>query len=275
MAEIVAAFGVPHTPAFPARVVQEGPGSTIARLYAEITRHLEAVQPEAIVIFDCDHFNSFFLDNWPTFSVGMTTTTSGPNDETPLMQQSIVPIDEPLARAVYRHGIASSFDLAFSQEFEVDHSIMVPLHFLTPKMNVPIVPVFINGLVPPLPAAKRCFALGQMVRAAVESWPTKMRVAVLASGSWTLEVGGPRMHAGSTFGVPDWPWAERVLDLMRRTKIDELLEETTGARLAKAGNIAGELLNWIAILGVLGKRQPSFLETQPELGNAFGAWRWD
>ena len=62
--------------------------------------------------------------------------------------------------------------------------------------------MFINGLVPPLPAAKRCFALGEAVRKAIHRWPQGLRVAVLASGSFSLEVGGPRINPGEAFDVP-------------------------------------------------------------------------
>ena len=42
-----------------------------------------------------------------------------------------------------------------------------------------------------------------------------------------------------------------------------------------AGNVSGETLNWIALLGAIGKRQPVFLEPQPAQGHAYGVWRWD
>ena len=71
-------------------------------------------------------------------------------------------------RSERRSRAASTFAV---QEFDVDHATMVPLHFLTPHMKIPIVPIFINGLAPPLPGAKRCYALGETVRAAIEDWP--------------------------------------------------------------------------------------------------------
>ena len=71
MAEIVAAYGVPHAPAFPALVAKEGPDCETARLYAEIARHLRAAAPEVLVIYTDDHFNTFFLDNFPTFAIGI------------------------------------------------------------------------------------------------------------------------------------------------------------------------------------------------------------
>ena len=64
---------------------------------------------------------------------------------------------------------------------------------------------------PPLPPAQRCYALGQAVARAIESWPAQMRVVVMGSGSFSLEVGGPRMAPGRSDGVPDPDWCARVI----------------------------------------------------------------
>ncbi len=274
MAEIVAAFGVPHTPNFPALVKREGPDCEVARLYAEVAKHVAAVSADVLVVFDSDHFNTFFFDNLPTFLVGITDSISGPNDHTP-MPQYRVGGHAPFATHVHASGMAHGFDLSLSQDFAVDHSIMVPLHFLTPQMNIPIVPIFINGLVPPLPGAKRCYALGEMVRAAVKSWPQNMRVAVLASGSFSLEIGGPKVPHGERAGTPDQEWTKRVQHHLQHAQINDLLEEATATRMLRAGNIGGELLNWIAMLGVIGERKPRFIEPQIDHGHSYGAWRWD
>ncbi len=275
MGEIVAGFGVPHVPTFPAMVAREGPGCETAQLYRAVAEQLDVVQPDTLIVFGSDHLNTFFLDNYPTLSVGVTDRTSGPNDGTPGVPRCTVPVDEQLASQLYAFGLASDFDLALTQEFEVDHSVLVPLHFLTPGMQLPIVPLFINGIVPPLPAARRCFALGQMVRRAVEALPANSRVAVLASGSFSLDVGGHLAPRGEFAGTPDVGWASTVLEHLRNGRTNDLLNEATSDRLARAGNVAGELLNWIALLGVLGDRRPRFLEPQLQLGHAYGVWRWD
>ena len=274
MAEIVAAIGVPHTPGFPDLVARLGPDCEVARLFAEIERQLSAVQPDVLVIFDSDHLNTFFYNNLPTFCIGAAECTTGPNDHTKMPHYQIG-IDAPLAHKIRGYGIDAGFDLSLSEEFAIDHSIMVPLHFVTPKMNIPIVPIFINGLSPPLPASRRCFALGEMVRQAIEAWPKNTRVAIVASGSFSLEIGGPRISHGKRSGVPDPEWAANVLTRLKRAEVNDLLNEATSDRLMKAGNIGGELLNWIAMLGVIGLRRPRFIEPQVEHGHAYAAWRWD
>ena len=275
MAEIVAGFGVPHTPMFPALVAREGPESETAQLYRSVADHLRAVEPEVLVIFDSDHLNTFFLDNFPTLSVGLSDHTSGPNDGTPGLPRYSVPVSESLAEHLFSYGLERGFDLARTQEFEVDHSILVPLHFLTPDMHIPIVPIFINGIVHPLPAAKRCLAIGKMVREALESLPDRTRVAVLGSGSFSLDVGGPLAPRGTYSGVPDPDWAQTIIGYLSEAKTNDLLNAATSERMRRGGNVAGELLNWIAMLGAIGHRRPRFLEPQMEHGHAYGVWRWD
>lgn len=275
MGEIVAGFGVPHSPGFPATVEREGPQCLPAQLYREVARALDAIKPDVVVVFDSDHLNTFFLNPLPTLCIGVTDRTEGPNDGTPAVPHYTVPVREDVAAHMYAFGLDHGFDLAVNQEFTIDHSIMVPLHFLRPQMDVPIVPLFINGIVPPLPAARRCYALGQMVREAVEALPAGTAVAVLASGDFSNDIGGLRAPRGQSNGAPDQAWADTVMDYLRRVKINDLLNEATSDRMARAGNVAGELLNWIAMLGAIGDRKPSFLEPEAHRGHAFGVWRWD
>ena len=81
MAEIVAGFGVPHTPVFPFFAERDGPDCEIAVLFRELTGHLDEIRPDLIVMFDTDHLNTFFLDNLPIFAVGVTDEFHGPIDE--------------------------------------------------------------------------------------------------------------------------------------------------------------------------------------------------
>jgi catalytic LigB subunit of aromatic ring-opening dioxygenase len=274
VAEIVAAVGVPHTPALPAEVQRHGDGHPAAQLFAAVKQHLDSVQPDVLVVFDSDHLNTFFLDNLPLLSVGITDRTCGPNDGTHMPRYE-VPVHEQLAGAIRLHGIQQGFDLGVSQEFEVDHSILVPLHFLMPEMRVPIVPIFIGGIVPPLPLARRCFALGETVRDAIGAWPESLRVAILASGSLSLDIGGPLAPHGQIAGVADPAWVDEILEYLRRAEHNDLLNAATADRLARAGNIGGELLNWIAMLGALGPRKPVLAEKLMAHGDGFAAWRCD
>jgi aromatic ring-opening dioxygenase catalytic subunit (LigB family) len=272
MAEIVAGFGMPHNPGAPALVAREGPQCETARFYAEMAKVIEAVAPDVLVIFTDDHFNTFFLDNFPTFAIGIADATTGPNDQTPMPHYKVA-VPGELAAHIRAAALERGFDVSLVQDFAVDHAVMVPLHFITPQMTIPVLPIFVNALAPPLPTARRCFALGEAVRAAIESWPQQLRVAVIGSGSFSLEIGGPKIPPGNrAAGTPDPQWSQHVQDLLAQVRIDDLIAESTTARMLQAGNIGGELLNWIAMLGVIGARKPVTMLPQHDHGQAFAAW---
>lgn len=100
-------------------------------------------------------------------------------------------------------------------------------------------------------------------------------MAVIGSGSFSLEIGGPRIPPGERAGTPDPEWAKRVQEHLEHACVGELVAEATSARLARAGNIGGELLNWIAMLGAVGNRKPAFIAPEIEHGHAYAAWRLD
>jgi hypothetical protein len=272
MAEIVAVYAVPHTPSFVAEVQLNGERCETAQFFSKVRSHLESVNADLIVTVNNDHFNTFFFDNWPTFAIGAADRTAGPNDRTPGMPWYELAVDGAAARHMLRRFAEDGFDFASSLEFEVDHGLLVPLHFMLPSMALPIVPIFINCIVPPLPRARRCQALGASIGRAIRSWSQPRRVAVITSGSLSLEIGGPRVEPGKTFGVPDPEWASWILERIQNCEHDALIEAASQARMLKAGNVAGELLSWIVALGIVGRSVPEILINQPELGNAFAAW---
>jgi gallate dioxygenase len=275
MAQIVAGFGVPHTPVFPFFVKRDGPDCETAKLFAAQKEQLAAARPDVIVMFDTDHLNTFFLDNLPIFAVGVDQACTGPNDEPREMPIYTIPSAVDLAAHIRQNVIEDGFDAALTQHFSVDHSIAVPLHFLTPNMRIPVIPFFISGHLPPLPSARRCYALGQAVARALASWPATLRVVIMGSGSFSLEVAGPRMAPGRTDGVPDPDWAVRVIKHLEEQQIEKLIGEATPHQLLKAGNVGGELLNWIAMLGAIGDRKPNYVAPQMQNGHAYGVWRWN
>jgi aromatic ring-opening dioxygenase catalytic subunit (LigB family) len=206
------------------------------------------------------------------FAIGVTETFSGPNDDVPMMPHYDVPSRPDFAAHLRSEMVLSGFDIALVQEFEADHSVFVPLHFLTPQMHVPVVPIFVNGHVPPLPPARRCFELGRCARRAIEAWREPLRVVTMGSGSFSLDVHGTRTRPGAASGVPDPQWAERIQRHIERNTIPDLLQESTPQQMRRAGNVAGELLNWIAMLGTAEDQRLRWIKPQPAQGHAYAVW---
>ncbi len=71
-------------------------------------------------------------------------------------------------------------DVAYAEEWKFDHGISVPLHFLTPNYDLPIMPANINCQGPPLDAAGRAWAFGEALRQAADAVPERM--ALIGTG---------------------------------------------------------------------------------------------
>ena len=60
-------------------------------------------------------------------------------------------------------------DIAYAEEWKFDHGIMVPLNFLTPDYDIPVIPVNINCQGPLLAPLERAWAFGESMRRACEA----------------------------------------------------------------------------------------------------------
>jgi protocatechuate 4,5-dioxygenase beta chain len=239
-------------------------------MYGEVATRLAAAKPDVVVFYTADHYNIFW-ESIPIFSIGVAESAVGASDYDTVPRREL-PIDSALARGLQRHLVRAGFDVGQSQEFEFDHTIVAPLHFLTPETAIPLVPIFLNALIPPLPTAQRCRALGEAVRDGLAAHAAGRRVAVMTSGSFSFEVGGPRTAEGSHVGVPDPQWMNRVLDLLAAGDLDTLVAEATEEQLSAAGNAGGENLLWIALLATIGGGRPDYLDAQRRFGHGYGAW---
>ena len=264
MAKLVAAVATPHRPMLPQQVAQAPGQLKTEALMNEVRGRLEAAAPDVIIVVASDHFTNFFYNNLPQFCVGVVETAEGPAETYCVMPRRKVRGDTGLARGLLNHGLKAGFDLAIAQELRLDHSVVVPLHFVAPSADIPVVPLYVNGLAPPLPLARRCYALGQEIRRFIDGWAGNHRVALLASGSISLEVGGPQV------GWTDEPWVETVVDHLGRGAYRGLTRRATEKRMTAAGNVSGELLCWITVTGAVGDAKPAFLETDG--GSGYAAW---
>lgn len=263
---------MPHTPFFPSIAEEQGDSSRMVMLFKRVRGELERLSPDVIVMFTADHFISFFFDNMPTFCVGAFKHADGPCELSRMMPQYRMLGSPAFASELVKFGIENNFDLASSEETKLDHATLVPLHFLTPDMRIPVVPVFVKALAEPLPLASRCLALGRMIRRFIDQHRGAERIAIMASGSFSLEVGGPRM------GWVNMEWHAFVVECLRCGNLDELVANATTENLRAAGNTAGELLLWIAMMGALGACELKFIEPDgsppdaPRDVHAYAVW---
>jgi len=272
VAEIVAAAGAPHTPVFPELAARDTEqGQELRTRYGAVADVVADSDPEVLVLLTCDHINTYFLDAWPTFAVVLRDSVTGPNDVVPGFTQTEIPLDERTANGLHSGLLRRDFDLTRSAPPSVDHSVVVPLHFINPG-RIPVVLVYLNGMVPPLPSADRCRALGSAIRAALADLP-QSRAAVIASGSFSLEVGGPRADPDLGYGIPDAPWAGEVAQLLRTRDTAGLAARATAERISGAGTVAGEVLPWLVAAEAASGLGTVAVDHRAGEGHAFATWR--
>src|SRR5260370_38641777 len=80
MAQLVGAFGVPHMPGTPL-AVREHPNGELAQLFGAVRQHVDAVDPDLLVVFDTDHFAMWYWQRLPVFAIGVADETSGPGTD--------------------------------------------------------------------------------------------------------------------------------------------------------------------------------------------------
>ena len=155
---------------------------------------LAEAKPDVPATIGNDHLHQFFMDNMPPFMIGKMDTYDGTfYDETRSL--ACRPANCPETRIYPTHSRASpdeGVDFSYSNELTIDHSIIVPMMFVRPEMDIPIVPILTNRIAPPMPRPKRFYEVGVAIRKAIDSIPGDRRVGVLVSGHLSLEVGGPR-----------------------------------------------------------------------------------
>ena len=265
MAEIVAVVASTHNPRIFWNRDQAAPAD-MDELYAtfgDVSKMLADAKPDVLVTIANDHFDSFFFDNLPTFSVGVGAVAAGPywyEADIMSLPSYRTGIHGELAAYLLREGIDAGMAFSQTRDVHVDHAFTVPLSFLRPQADLPIVPIVTNAFGYPIAGTLRWYALGEYLKRAIAAWPSAERVAVVASFNLAIEVGGPKM------GAPDVEFARWLLDLMRTGARSEILATCTVPRLIEAGNSTVEFLNYVAALGIVEDRTPGFIKHKPVKG---------
>jgi 2,3-dihydroxyphenylpropionate 1,2-dioxygenase len=180
---VVFTGAVSHGPGITGRADLADPQAK-ERLYAAFARlreEMEMTRPDVLVVIAAEHFANFFMDNMPAYAVGIADYYDGPiEDEQWLgIDATRVPGDRDTAHALVTH-LLEDVDLAYSEEWKFDHGVMVPLHFLTPDYDLPVIPININCQGPPLTPYARAYRFGRKLKAACDAH--SKRIAVIATG---------------------------------------------------------------------------------------------
>ena len=265
MASVVEVVCVPHDPTLPGVAAQgtnapEPLQRTITQ-FAELRARIDAARPDVLVVVSGDHFNQWFYDNMPTFLIGKAARARGPFPHEQHLF-GITPYDTALEGDVARHllkqGFARGIDFSYSDDFLLDHGFTVPLNFLRPEQDLPVVPIFTNVMAPPVATGRRFHDLGASVREMIEAHPADLRVAIIASGHLSNSIGGPAMLRFTK--EPASEWDRRVWRQITAGDTETLIAESTYEALAAQGSGTPGFLDYLFALGAVGGVAPDHAE---------------
>ncbi len=214
---------------------------------------LTTARPDLLVLVGSDHFHQLWLDNMPQFLVGNAPVYDANwyNEEREFgMPKMVLQGNIALSNHILRSGLDLGFDLAFSNELRLDHSVTCPIITLRPQNDLPVVPVYTNIFAPPLPQPERFVALGRALRQIIERWESNLRVAIIGTGHLSLELGGPRQ-----FGPhgPDPQFDRTAVEWIASGDVGTALANIDLDMLAKPGNATHGFMDFLLMMGVAGE----------------------
>jgi 2,3-dihydroxyphenylpropionate 1,2-dioxygenase len=238
-----------HAPGITGRAEMADPeaAGSFHGAFRGLSERLHAARPDALVVVAAEHFANFFMNNMPAFAVGMADRYDGPIEDPAWLriERRRVPGNAALSLRLIRE-IMQSVDVAFAEEWRFDHGIMVPLHFLTPGYDLPVIPVNINCQGPPLTPLHRAWAFGEALRRAADAVPE--RIAVVGTG------GISHWPATPDSGKINEAWDREFLDRWVRLDKPAMLSYGDEATYRDAGQGGFEIRTFIAAAAAAGGR---------------------
>jgi len=190
-------------------------------------------------------------------------------------QDRTVPTSPVLGRHLIEYLVEAEFDVGRSSFLDasrggraqggIGHAFGYVYHRIMTKGVIPTVPIMLNTYYPPnQPTPKRCYDLGRALKCAIEAWPMKARVGILASG-------------GLSHFVVDEDLDQMALAAMREKSIVKLSQLPR----AKLNSGSSEIRNWIVVAGAAEHLDMELIDYVPcyrspaGTGCAMGFAQWD
>ena len=225
---------------------------------------IRQANPDVVVVFGDDQHEQFLDDNLPALAIyhGQSLRVvrhDGPGGPSwkAVEQAGWAPTAEEyqaapeLARYLIETLTTEEFDVARSnrlrEQVGVGHAFSFLYRRIWPGGTVPMVPIMVNTYYPPnQPTPRRCFALGQAVRRALEAWDSDTRVVIMASG-------------GLSHVIMDEELDRLTVEAMLNKDHDTLC--TLPREKLRGGT--SEILNWVALAGAMEREGMTLVDYVP------------
>lgn len=250
MGKIVAAMGTVHAPQLFVRPPSEDPAQLDADIAAMrlIGKDLDETKPDVAIVIGNDHMETFFLTSVPTFAI-----LAGERSHAEFARQTYdLPVHQGLAEDLLDKLVNADFDMTYSQDAVLGHAFAAVYEWVIGGRQIPVVPIFVNAYLPPLPSARRCAALGKAIAQVIAGRPE--RVAIIASGGMSHFPGTWK------YPKPDFAFDYWAIAQMEKGNHEALLQMTS-EQLDLVGNT--EMLSWMILFGAIGNQPGELITYQP------------
>lgn len=209
------------------------------RAFDEMRDAMMATKPDAVIVLAAEHFANFFMNNMPAFAIGMGEKYVGPIEDPEWLKipRREAKGDPDLGKRIVQE-VMQTVDVAYCEEWNFDHGIIVPLHFLDPKNELRVIPANINCQGPPLTPLHRAWAFGEALRRACDAVPE--RIALVATG------GISHWPATPDSGRINEEWDREVLRRWCENDKEALLSYTDEETYRDGGQGGFEIRTFIA-----------------------------
>lgn len=251
MAKIIGGIGSSHIPAIGVAMDKGLEGSPYWKDffagYVPVREWLDNENPDTVIVFYNDHGLEMFLDKKPTFAIGAAAQYHNADEGWGIKPIPPVTGETELSWHIINELVEHDFDPTVCQNIKVDHGLTVPLSLMYPGhhyQQVKVIPVCINCERHPMPKPSRCYAFGQAIGRAVESFGGDRRVVVFGTGGLSHQLDGER--AGFLNTQFDIECLDKMVsdpEALTKYSIEDLVEI--------AGAQGVELNMWLAMRGCL------------------------
>jgi protocatechuate 4,5-dioxygenase beta chain len=255
MAKISASVYTSHVPAIGAAMdlgkTQEPYWQKVFSGYEASRAWMREHAPDVIFLVYNDHATAFSLELIPTFAIGTAAEyTVADEGWGPRPVPKVIGHPE-LSSHIAQSVIQDDFDLTIVNKMDVDHGLTVPLSLLFGARDpvkeawpCPVIPFAVNVVQYPVPSGRRCFALGQAIRRAIDTYDQPLNVQIWGTGGMSHQLQGPRA------GLINKEWDNRFLD--------RLIDDPAGLAqvphieyVREAGSEGIELVMWLIARGAM------------------------
>ncbi len=229
--------------------------------FAALRKDLEDAKPDVLIVVANDQFVNFFWNNIPTFFVTVGDEVEGRFTRHRFHYRN----HKELGKAIVRAGMERGIDFSYGEKIELQHTQNVPLYFLLREPKIPILPIYVNTWVDPAPSPRRCYQVGELIRAVAAA--SHERIAMLATGGLSHFPGSPRI------GEIDEGFDHKLLEVLRQGKGKTLVDYSVQG-LLQAGDT--EFLNWMVVIGAVGDARAAYTAYMPDFvatGWGFVSWK--